>query len=398
VSAPKSMAPLRIKQSLDGVLSKVDGVAQQVKEKNLDRWLPGYLRHVAESTVRRVTTPVTGVRHLLFAVCDHYEPLWGKADDATGLERVKAWAERYPAMANAFRDADGKPPQHSFFFPGEEYRPQYFDQLETLIRGGFGEVELHLHHHNATEASLRAELKDYLEWFAARGHFSRGEQGQVRYAFIHGDWALANARPDGHNCGVDNELQVLWETGCYADFTFPSIPNVSQPHVVNQVHWPVGDVSRRRAYEWSEPAEVGKSYDDRILMIQGPAAVGLKAKGAGVRLEYSALMSGDPPTEARVHRWVRQNIHVLGRPDWVFVKTHTHGAPEDEADMLLGGGSIEMHRALQQHYNDGVRWKLHYVTAREMYNIAKAAMAGCMGDPNQFRDFELPPPPIRAEA
>lgn len=389
------MDSIHIKRSISGVLSAVEKAAGKIKEKNLDRWLPGYARHMAESAVRQVVAPTTGVRHLLFAVCDHYEPLWGRADEAVGLERVKAWAERYPHMAKGFRDADGRPPQHSFFFPGEEYRPQFFDELEKLIHTGFGEVELHLHHEGATEASLRAELERYLAWFSERGHFARGKHGEVRYAFIHGDWALANGRPDGHNCGVDNELQVLWDTGCYADFTFPSIPNVSQPRVVNQVHWPIGDVSRRRAYEWSEPAEVGKTYDDRILLVQGPAAVGLREQGLGLRLEYSALMAIDPPTVGRVHRWVRQNIHVRGRPDWVFVKTHTHGAPESEADMLLGDGSLTMHRSLQQHYNDGVRWKLHYVTAREMYNIAKAAMAGCSGDPHQYRDFELPPPPIR---
>src|SRR5262249_8637394 len=38
---------------------------------------------------------------------------------------------------------------------------------------------------------------------------------------------------------------------------------------------------------------------------------------------------------------------------------------------------------------------LHYVTAREAYNVAKAAEAGCSGDPNRYRDFEVPPPANR---
>jgi hypothetical protein len=28
-----------------------------------------------------------------------------------------------------------------------------------------------------------------------------------------------------------------------------------------------------------------------------------------------------------------------------------------------------------------------------MYNIIKAAEAGCTGNPNDYRDYELPPPP-----
>ena len=40
------------------------------------------------------------------------------------------------------------------------------------------------------------------------------------YGFVHGNFALANSA-DGHHCGVDSEMQVLAETGCYADFTLP---------------------------------------------------------------------------------------------------------------------------------------------------------------------------------
>ena len=54
-----------------------------------------------------------------------------------------------------------------------------------------------------------------------------------------------------------------------------------------------------------------------------------------------------------------------------------------------------LHRELTTRYNDGQRWRLHYVTAREMFNIALAAMEGRQGDPGLFRDHLLPPPPTR---
>jgi hypothetical protein len=53
-----------------------------------------------------------------------------------------------------------------------------------------------------------------------------------------------------------------------------------------------------------------------------------------------------------------------------------------------------MHAELTTRYNDGRRWRLHYVTAREMYNVAIAAMDGKSGDPGAYRDYELPPPPV----
>ena len=41
---------------------------------------------------------------------------------------------------------------------------------------------------------------------------------------------------------------------------------------------------------------------------------------------------------------------------WVFVKVHTHGAPEKQAASLLGAGGRALHEALAVQYNDGKRW------------------------------------------
>lgn len=364
---------------------------QKIRSKNLHTWLPGF----ASDVWQRSRQPrVRGLRHLVFALCDHYEPLWSQPTEDVGEQRVRAWQEGYPRLASSFRDADGRPPQHTFFFPGEEYRPAFFDRLEPLIRSGFGEVELHLHHDDATEESFRKEVLSYLALYAERGHFSRDADGRIRYAFIHGNWALANGRPDGTRCGVDNELPILFETGCYADLTFPSAPDITQPNIVNQIYWPVGDVGRKRAYEWGERTRVGKRYDDRVLLVQGPSAIAFRPGSLSLRIESSALTAKDPGSAARINTWTSQNIHVEGRPEWVFVKVHTHGAPEKQAASLLGDGGRAMHRELCGHYNDGIRWRLHYVTAREMVNIAYAAMDGHAGDPNEFRDYVLRRPPI----
>ena len=48
-----------------------------------------------------------------------------------------------------------------------------------------------------------------------------------------------------------------------------------------------------------------------------------------------------------------------------------------------------MLRYLDERYNDGKKFKLHYVTAREMYNIVKAAEAGRDGSPQDYRDYIL---------
>ena len=64
-------------------------------------------------------------------------------------------------------------------------------------------------------------------------------------------------------------------------------------------------------------------------------------------------------------------------------------------DTLLGPAMDQAYRHLESRYNDGTRWKLHYVSAREMYNIARAAEDGRTGDPGQWRDYEVARPAYR---
>jgi hypothetical protein len=360
-------------------------VLSRLRKKNLHQWLPDYARHL----VRRARTPhIDGERHLMFALCDHYEPLWGHAPEHVGRARVDAWTDGYPKLGE-FRDSDGRPPRHGWFFPGEEYRPYFLDRLGELARAGFGEVEFHLHHDGDTAATLAPRIEDHLATFARHGHLSRRDRGYA-WAFIHGNWSLANGRPDGRWCGVDDELPLLHRLGCYADLTFPSAPDPCQPDKVNQIYWPIGDLAQRRSYARGERARVGASYDDRVLMVTGPLA--LARKGIGVRLENGALTGDDPPTPARVATWIEQAIHIEGRPEWVFVKVHTHGAIESTAASLLGDGGRALHRALADLMRRG--WKLHYVTARELYNVARAAMDGHAGDPSAYLDYAIKPPPI----
>ena len=327
---------------------------------------------------------------MLFAVCDHFEPLWGGAPDDIGRRRVDTWAAHYPALGE-FRDSDGRPPRHGFFFPGEEYRPRFLDRLAALARDGLGEVEFHLHHDGDTSHSLAPRITAHLHTFAEHGHLSRDALGGPRWAFIHGNWSLANGRPDGKWCGVDDELPMLHALGCYADLTFPSAPDPCQPDKVNQIYWPTGDLTEARCYEHGERARVGASYTDRLLMITGPLA--LARKGLGLRIENGALTGDDPPTAARVATWLDQAIHIAGRPEWIFVKVHTHGALEKTAASLLGAGGRALHAALREQVI-GAGDKLHYVTAREMFNVARAAMDGRSGDPSAYFDYIVKPPPV----
>ncbi|HXX69022.1 MAG TPA: hypothetical protein VEK07_17680 [Polyangiaceae bacterium] len=349
-------------------------------------WVGGWLRDRASKGISR---RADGEQHLLFAICDHFEPLHGRASGDVGLMRVRAWRQQYPSVTSRFRDASDRAPRHTFFFPGEEYSPALVEPLAELVGLGLGEVEVHLHHDGDTRMSLADKLERTLGLLGSHGVVPR-LGGSPAWSFIHGNWALANGRPDGRFCGVDDELALLRGLGCYADFTFPSAPDPCQPSVVNAIYY-ARDDTRRRAYEKAEPVTVGASKRNRVLLIQGPLALARRGpRGRALRIESAALHACDPPTRVRLATWIDQWIHVPGRPDWTFVKLHSHGAPERNARIMLGAPIEELHVALQALATDG--WRIHYVTAREMYNVVRAAMDGKDGSPAAYFDYEIPPP------
>ena len=188
---------------------------------------------------------------------------------------------------------------------------------------------------------------------------------------------------------------ILLELGCYADFTLPAAPSETQTRTVNSLYYATDDPAKPRSHDTGTPMRVGGAASGDLLVMQGPLALNWRDRRFGLvpRIENSDVRRTSPPTPERVDLWVRTGVHVEGRPEWVFVKVHTHGAQETDMDTLLGAPVDAMHDYLEREYNDGSRNVLHYVTAREMYNIAKAAEAGHEGDPSRFRDFVLPPPP-----
>ena len=59
------------------------------------------------------------------------------------------------------------------------------------------------------------------------------------------------------------------------------------------------------------------------------------------------LPSGQPaPDHGPPRRLAQSGVQVPSRPDWYFVKLHTHGAPEGNQRVLLGEPMMEFHRAL----------------------------------------------------
>ena len=326
----------------------------------------------------------------MFCFVDHYEPMWKGADAKTQYNRVKEWRVRYPEMVKLHYDSDGRKPCHTFFYPEEEYKKEYLDLIQEICDMNIGEIEIHLHHDNDTAEGLREKLNRFKKTLHDNHNALVTEKDVIKWAFIHGNWALDNSLKSGRQCGVNNELLVLRETGCYADFTFPA-PCEAQPATINNIFYAKGIPNKSKSYDQGVLVEVNKAATGDLMIIQGPLLWNWKNRKFGIipRIENSDIRISNPPTKQRVDLWVEANIHVKGKPDWIFIKIHTHGAQETDMETLLGDDMSSMHSYLEEKYNDGEEYLLHYVSARELYNIVKAAEAGETGNPNQYRDYKL---------
>lgn len=351
------------------------------------RWLFPYL---FSSGRRRPPHPEESLEVLL-CFADHFEPRAGLASKQQGMDRVGRWVEDFPGRFGDFRDSDGRTPRWSFFFPSEEYEPEYLDALAGLCRRGFGEVEIHLHHDQDTAEGLRRNLTAFRDLLDGRhGLLSkRRDDGRTSYAFIHGNWALCNSRPDGRWCGVNEEIPILLETGCMADMTFPSAPDRTQPPLTNRIYWAVDRPGRPCSHFTGREIGTVPPPEDGLLILPGPLALNWRSRKLGIfpRVENSCLQSTQPATARRLDDWLRVRIHVPSRPNWIFLKLHAHGAPEKDHDALLGEPMVRFHEELARRAATNPRFRFHYVTAREMVNLALAAAAGLPGTVAECRDY-----------
>jgi hypothetical protein len=356
------------------------------KLRNSLVWLPHYL---GRSLRMRLAGGPVKPKHVYFCICDHFEPYWNQADKATARKRLQTWIDEWPKLAEMYRDSDGEMLKYNFFYPEEEYQKDDLDALAELCHAGYGEVEVHLHHDNDTSENLRRTLLDYKK----RLHDEHGLlsvdkwTGEVVYGFIHGNWALCNSRPDGRWCGVNDEIRILQETGCYADFTLPSAPSETQTRKVNSIYYAVGSAEMPKSHDRGLEARVGQPGEG-LLLVQGPLALNWRRRKFGLlpRIENGGLTAANPATRDRVDIWCAQGIQVQGAGEHVFVKIYTHGTQEETMRSFFQQGGLAALFDQLQLVADGVGASLHYVSAREMANVITALEQDAAAKPG-LRDW-----------
>lgn len=338
-------------------------------------------------------------KHVVIIIANHFEPGWsqhGILDHATQLKRLKEYIKLATETGSAVIDADGTKFRHTNFYPAEQYDPEILDLLAEMQHNGLGEVEVHLHHgveRPDTSDGLRNILVDFRDTLAERHKcLSRSNESRSpMYAFVHGNLALANSA-GGKYCGVDDEMAILQETGCYADMTLPSAPNETQVPMINKIYEFGRSINHSVPhYEGRRVAANGKS-PQLPLIFTGPLSLylgGNRSVPLRPKIDSGALTAADGDGGGRFNRWMSSNITVAGRSNWVFIKLYCHGFFDQDQSACIGDGARRFFGEIIERGDRTGKYAVHFATAREAFNIVSAAIDGEDGDPNLYRNYRL---------
>jgi len=361
----------------------IGATAARVYARQYYIFLPDYFRATVTGLIPPASASSPAPTHIFFLFVDHFEPDWS-------LERTREWAGRYRALARRHLDSTGRPAQHTWFFPGDQIDDGILEELRQLTAEGLGKVELHYHHDGDNSKSLAVGLTYAIGEMQKFG-FLKTVDGRTAFAFVHGNEGLDDS--SGEYCGVRDELRLLRSLGCFGDFTFPALYNAAQPPSVNNIY-AARDDAGPKSYSVRWPLLDLKSGAADLMIFQGPLTLAptLNARRLFLDVDDANIHPAMPASPGRVRRWVNARVHVPQRPDWLFVKVFGHTASSaEDMNEALGEHFDSALTELERRYNNGEQYVLHYVTAREAYNLAMAAAAGAKGDPAKYLDSEIKP-------
>ncbi len=324
--------------------------------------------------VEQVSFPRDIVVALMF-VC---EP---SVDSVSMRDILKAFA----SLATEHIDSDGRKFQLTLACPGRNPDSATLNILTEYCRRGLGEIGYLITWDYSSEASMRDELKKALRRFNSHG-WMKTVGSEVRFAVV-------RERSSGERGEADlrRQASVLSDLGCYADMSFPGARRSRPQSRVNTMF--MVSSADSEPYNESDELRAGRLGKGGLLVIEGPFLIDWTDWRFTIRpyVEEGHLSQEAPPDPGRVDSWIRANVHVIGQPNWIFVKLMIDGLSDAASAQSLRHSLDQSLMYLEEVCNDDELYRLHYVTAREMYNVAMAAQALKSGNAGLFRDYLIEP-------
>jgi hypothetical protein len=338
-------------------------------------------------------------KHIIFTIANHFEPSWSENGNLN-LDDQNRHLDEYIKLARktgeTVRDVNGTKFRHTNFYPIEQYHHSLLEKLSQMQAEGLGETEIHLHHgveKPDTSENLRKTLIEYRDIFAEEHKLLSHFEGDKmpRWAFVHGNLALANSC-GGKYCGVDDEMQILAETGCYADFTYPTAPDETQVPIINQIYECGLPLNQAVPHRIGKTVRVGEQITKFPIIFQGPLVFNWRRNIKGIpvpKIDDGALVYNQRRDMERFNRWKNANVTVEGKNDWIFVKLYCHGFFTHDQSACIGEEAQRFFSEIIENSERTGEFDIYFATAREAFNIVLAATDGKTGSPNEYRNYRL---------
>lgn len=288
------------------------------------------------------------MKRVVFFHCDHFEPFQkdseGNIISLSHIEEFLKKLTQYPwGSPSLFFSSQAYYLAQNKFWSGS--RKKEDEEIQELLKSANIDFQVHIHHEGwlnevPSSPEINAQrLDEMLKLIIPKD--------KTEWCFIHGCWALQAS--DATICNISNEVKVLLDNGCIADFTFPAgrpwcNPELTVPHTVLPVNMVKGYITK-----FADPIPVAeaKVFEGRLLIW----ASNLSAQASS--LDHVAMGTISPQQAAC--SWINSNTII---DDTLYIKTHAHSLqdkywqnPNSEKTPLLSSNVISAIRILENMCN-----------------------------------------------
>ena len=266
----------------------------------------------------------TEIRRVAWAHADHFEPFDSTQDGqlidfrgvARWLDLLSRCRHLVPSLFYSWQAWIATEINVSTLAVGTRFEE---DRLiyQALEQAGL-DLQVHVHHNEGfiaqgqTAEATRQQLHLLLE-------LSKQFRGDRPWAFVHGCWGLQAS--DETACNIDDEIAILMEHGCVADFTFPAgrawcTPKLHlEPYVIQAVRG-------KKGYDTLEakPQVISKPHADGFLIWtadHGAAAASMDLCALGQSdkaISAVELLRGCPIIDGTLY--IKTHAHSLNKMHW----------------------------------------------------------------------------------
>jgi hypothetical protein len=314
-----------------------------------------------------ITQSTNSPVHIYIALCDYFEPFSGDVSQEIAEHRVVTWCKEYSRTAKLHHDSSGKFPVHTLFYSEEDYNPQLLDILNRLYKQNLADIEMMLPVTHEPLDNFKRKVEEFRDvLFHHHGFLRKGADEKITYGFSHRFKTTYTPTINFSISEICDRIQILIDTGCFADFTYLSKKN--RKYLNSQLNSIVRSKDTKTK-DYSAPIFPQNWTIKNLLTIQDPYTLKWNADFLRIFpfLENGEISAFKKFLPFRANLWLQNCIGVEADIRHLFIKLHTFGGLDQNIRYLFGESGLHLLWNYMEKLCSYNNFVLHYVSAWEMY-------------------------------